>query len=83
MNVWEVAAALLGVAILPCLGVCVFATASEALVAFELVGMLTTSALMLLAQGIHRQPFIDLAIVLGLLSLIGSLTFARLMEAEL
>jgi multisubunit Na+/H+ antiporter MnhF subunit len=83
MNVWELGAAVLGMAILPCVAVCVLATASEALVALELAGMLTTSALMLLAEGFHRQPFIDLAIVLGLLSLIGSLAFARLMEAEL
>jgi multisubunit Na+/H+ antiporter MnhF subunit len=82
MNEWELAAAALGVAILLCLVVCVLASAPEALVAFELAGVLTTTALMLLAEGLHRQPFIDLALVLALLSLIGSLAFARLMEAD-
>lgn len=33
-----------------------------------------------LAEAYHRQPFIDLAIVLGLLSAVGALVFARLME---
>ena len=83
MNEWEIAAAVLSVAIVPCLAVCLRGSAAEALVAMELCSVLTTSALMLLAEGIHRQPFIDLAVVLVLLSLIGSLAFARLMEAEI
>jgi multisubunit Na+/H+ antiporter MnhF subunit len=80
---WEIAALVLGVALVPCLGVCLFGAAEDALPAFEVAGTLTTTALMLLSEGFQRQPFIDLAIVLAMLSLIGSLAFARMMEGEL
>jgi multisubunit Na+/H+ antiporter MnhF subunit len=38
---------------------------------------------MLLAEGFQRQSFIDLAVIFAAMSLIGSLTFARLMERDL
>jgi multisubunit Na+/H+ antiporter MnhF subunit len=55
----------------------------RALAALEVAGTLAASVLMLLAEGFHRQPFIDLALVLALLSLIGAMAFARLMEKDL
>lgn len=82
MNEWEIAAAVLTGAILPCVGICGFAGAMDALAALELAGTLCTTALMALAEGIHRQPFIDLALVLAMLSLIGAVVFARMMEAH-
>ena len=83
MNEWEIAAAVLGAAIVPCLGVCLLTDAMQALVALELAGTLTVSALVLLAEGFHRQPFIDLALLLALLSVLGAMAFARLMEKDL
>jgi multisubunit Na+/H+ antiporter MnhF subunit len=83
MNEWEIAAVVLVAAIVPCLGICALAGASDALVALELAGTLTTTALMALCEGFHRQPFIDLALVLALLSLVGALAFARMMEADI
>lgn len=83
MNEWEIAAAVLGSAILPCLGVCVFTSAPDALAALELAGTLLSSALMLLCEGFHRQPFIDLALVFALLTMVGAFAFARLMERDL
>lgn len=83
MNEWEIAAAALGAAIVPCLAVAVMTGAMRALAAVEVAGTVAASALMLLAEGFHRQPFIDLALTLALLSLIGSLAFARLMEKDL
>ena len=83
MNEWEIAAAVLGAASVPCLAVCVLSGAMGALVAMELAGPLIVSALMLLAEGFHRQPFIDLALLLALLSLVGGMAFARLMERDL
>ena len=83
MNQWEIAAAILGGAIVPCLGVCVLSGAMRALVALELAGTVTASALVLLAEGFHRQPFIDLALLLALLCLLGAMAFARLMERDL
>lgn len=83
MNEWQWAAIVLTAALVPCLGVCVLAGATQALAALEVASTLATAALMVLSEGFHRQPFIDLAIVLALLSLIGAFAFARMMEQDL
>jgi multisubunit Na+/H+ antiporter MnhF subunit len=83
MNAYEIAAVVLVGITLPCLGVCVFATATAALAAFEVASTVATTALMVLSQGFHRQPFMDLALVLAALSLIGGIAFARMMERDL
>lgn len=83
MNEWEIAAAVLAGAIVPCLGVCVFATALDALASLELAGTLLSSALMALCEGFHRQPFMDLALLFAFLALLGAAAFARLMERAL
>ncbi len=83
MNEWEIAAAVLGAATVPCLVVCFLAEATSALAALELAGTLLTSALMALCEGFHRQPFIDLALLFALLSMIGGIAFARLMERDI
>jgi multisubunit Na+/H+ antiporter MnhF subunit len=80
MNEWEIAAAVLGFALVPCLAACFLSTPARALPALELAGVLLSTILMLLAEGLHRQPFIDLAVVLAPMSLVGCLAFARLME---
>ncbi len=83
MNEWEIAATVLGFALIPCLGVALLKPAPHGLVALELAGVLVTTILMLLSEGFHRQPFIDLAVVLAPMALIGSLVFARMMERQL
>lgn len=83
MNEWELAAIVLIVAIAPCVMVCVFASAAAALAALEVASTLATTALIVLAEGFHRQPFIDLALILAVLSVVGSLAFARLMEGDI
>jgi multisubunit Na+/H+ antiporter MnhF subunit len=83
MNEWEIAAVALGFLLVPCLGVCVLAAPMHGLAALELAAVLLTTILMLLAEGFHRQSFIDLAVIFGVMSLIGGLTFARLMERDL
>lgn len=83
MNKWEIAAAILAAAIVPCFAVCVFSAAIDALVALELSGTLLSSALMALCEGFHRQPFIDLALLFALLSMLGAFAFARLMERDI
>ena len=80
MNRWEIAALVVIVALLPCVAVAAVASAASALAAVEVASVLTVTALMLLSQGFHRQPFVDLAVVLALVSTVGSLTFARIME---
>jgi multisubunit Na+/H+ antiporter MnhF subunit len=83
MNEWEIAAAVLAAAIIPCLGVCALTGAMRALTALELAGTLLSSALMALCEGFHRQPFVDLALLFAFLSMLGAFAFARLMERSL
>jgi multisubunit Na+/H+ antiporter MnhF subunit len=84
MNEWEIAALVLAVAIVPCLAIALLdKRATSALAALELAGTLLTSALMALCEGFHRQPFIDLALLFALLSMVGAMAFARLMERDL
>jgi multisubunit Na+/H+ antiporter MnhF subunit len=83
MNEWEIAAIVLIAAIVPCVAVCAFASAGAALAALEVAGTVATTTLIVLSEGLHRQPFVDLAVVLAVLSVIGSLAFARLMEGDI
>jgi multisubunit Na+/H+ antiporter MnhF subunit len=83
MNEWEIVAAALGAATLPCLAACTLTDVMRGLVALELSGTLLCSALMALCEGFHRQPFIDLALLFALLSMLGAMAFARLMERDL
>jgi multisubunit Na+/H+ antiporter MnhF subunit len=83
MNEWEIAAIVLMGALVPCVAVCVFASAAAALAALEVASTLATTALIVLSEGFHRQPFVDLAVVLAVLSVVGSLAFARLMEGDI
>ena len=83
MNEWDVVAVVVAAGMVPCLAICVFAKATHALAAFEVASTLACSTMMLLSEGLHRQPFIDLAIVLAFLSLLGAFAFARLMERDL
>jgi multisubunit Na+/H+ antiporter MnhF subunit len=83
MNEWEIAATVLGFALIPCVGVALLAPPTHGLAALQLASVLVSTILMLLSEGFHRQPFIDLAVVFAPLSMVGALTFARLMERGL
>lgn len=83
MNEWEIAAAVLGFALIPCGAVALLADGPSGLAALQLASVLLSTILMLLSEGFHRQPFVDLAVVFVPMSLVGSLLFARLMEQEL
>ena len=83
MTEWELAAAIVAAAILPCLGICALAGVWDALAAVELASVLLTSVLLLLCEAFHRQPFVDLALTFAFVSALGALVFARLMEKEL
>jgi multisubunit Na+/H+ antiporter MnhF subunit len=83
MNEWEIAATALGFALIPCVGVALLAPPTHGLAALQLAAVLVSTILMLLSEGFHRQPFIDLAVVFAPLSMVGALTFARLMERDL
>lgn len=83
MSVWLVSAVVLVLAWLPCLAVCLLAGEFDGLVAVELGSTLLASVLMLLSIAFRRQPFIDLALAFVLVSVVGSLAFARTMEEQL
>jgi multisubunit Na+/H+ antiporter MnhF subunit len=83
MNEWEIAAAVLGFALIPCVGVTLLAAPPHGLAAVQMASVLLSTILVLLAEGFHRQPFIDLAVVFVPMALVGSLMFARLMERNL
>jgi multicomponent Na+:H+ antiporter subunit F len=83
VNEWDIAAAVLGVMLIPCGAVALLAAPPDGLAAVQLASVLLTSILMLLSEGFRRQPFIDLAVVFAPLSVVGSLMFARLMERDL
>ena len=80
MNEWLIAALVLLVAMLPLLGVCFLADAVEGLVALQVAGTNAAFILVLLSEGLERQSFADLAIVLALLSFAGSLAFSYFLE---
>jgi multisubunit Na+/H+ antiporter MnhF subunit len=80
MNVWLIAATVLLLGLVPCAVVMVRGSMVEALVGLQMASVLETVVLLLLAEGFHRPPFFDLALVLGLLALAGGLVFARMLE---
>ena len=53
MNEWEIAAAVLGFAAVPCIGVCFLAAATSGLVALQVAGALVTTILMVLPACDH------------------------------
>jgi len=80
VNEWLIAASILLFGLVPCGVVMLRGSVIEALVGLQMAGVLQTVVLLLLAEGFHRPPFFDLALVLALLTLAGGLVFARMLE---
>jgi multicomponent Na+:H+ antiporter subunit F len=80
VNEWLIAASILLVGLVPCGVVMLRGSVIEALVGLQMAGVLQTVVLLVLAEGFHRPPFFDLALVLALLTLAGGLVFARMLE---
>jgi multicomponent Na+:H+ antiporter subunit F len=80
MNEWLLGAVVLFVGLVPCGIVCALRSPLDGLVALELAGVIDTTILVLLSEGFHRQPFVDLAVVSAVLSFAGALVFARILE---
>lgn len=83
MNEWVLAAIILVAAMIPCLAICATHGATHGLAAVEVSSTLLASVLMLLSEGFHRQPFVDLAVTFAFVSVVGALAFARMMERDL
>jgi multicomponent Na+:H+ antiporter subunit F len=82
MNEWEIAAAVLTAALIPCGAVCLRASFAEGVVGVQLSATLAGLALLVLAEGEGRQPFATLALVLVILSFAGTLVFLRFLERQ-
>ena len=82
MNPWLVGTTILLVALVAPGVVCTRARPLDGLVALELASVVTTLALLLLAEGVHRPAFVDLAIVSATASFVGLLAFVRLLERD-
>ncbi len=84
MNEWILAAVILLIGGTVPLGiVCVWGDVMEGVVALSLAGVIAALVLLLLAEGFHRQPFVDLAVALAVMSFSGSVAFVRYMERGL
>jgi multisubunit Na+/H+ antiporter MnhF subunit len=83
MNEWLIAATVLIGLLIVCGAVATFADAVSAVIALEVAGIVATTTLLLLAEGMHRQSFVDLALIAGLLIVPGGLVFVRLMERQI
>jgi multicomponent Na+:H+ antiporter subunit F len=80
MNVWLLGSAVLLFGLVPC-GIASFrGETMERLVGLEMAGMIITLLLVMLAEGMGRVNFYDLALALALLAFGGGLVFARFLE---
>ena len=83
MNAWLVAALVLIVLLVVCAAVAALTDPLSGLVALEVAGVLAITALLVLAEAMQRQSFVDLALVATFLSLPGALMFVRLLERRI
>ena len=83
MSPWLIAASVLLVALVPCAAVCFRGSRLAGLAALEVAGTVVTAIFVLVAAGVHREPFLELALVAAVLTFAGSLCFARLLEEGL
>ncbi len=66
-----------------CLAVAVRGESLDRLVGLEVLAVVSTVVLLLLADAFGRSPYVDVALVLALLSFTGSLVFARFLGRSL
>jgi multicomponent Na+:H+ antiporter subunit F len=80
MNEWEIAAAVLLAALLPCGWVCMRRSFAEGVVAVQLAGTIAPLALLTVAEAEGREPFGDLAVAAVPVAFAGTLMFLRFLE---
>jgi multisubunit Na+/H+ antiporter MnhF subunit len=77
---WIAASAVFVLALIPCAVAVLRGAVFDRLAALEMATVVLTLTLMTTAEGLHRGPFLDLAVALALLALAGSLVFVRALE---
>ena len=80
MNEWLWAAAALTVMLVPLVAVAARRPATDGIVALQAASTDAVLAMLLIAQGTHRQPFADLALVLAATSFVGTIAFVRFVQ---
>ena len=81
MNEWLIAAAVLLIGgLVPVTIAGLTGDVMAAAAALNLAGPVAAVVLLLLAEGFHRQPFVDLAVVMAAMSFVGSVIVARFLE---
>ncbi len=80
MDPWILTAIAVLACMIPCFILCIRGDAMCRLVGLEAGSVMATIVLLLLSEGFHRQPFVDLALTLALLSFGAGLVFARFLE---
>jgi len=79
-NVWLEGAIALIIGLIPCGIVAFRGDSMNRLVGLEAATVVVVMAMMLLAEGYHRNFLFDLALMLALLSFGGGMVFARFLE---
>jgi multisubunit Na+/H+ antiporter MnhF subunit len=81
MSAWLGATMLTCLGLVPCAAICLRArNVFDRLIALEMAAMLSSLAMILLAEEMKRPLFFDLGLTLALLSFGGGLVFARFLE---
>ena len=83
MNVWLWGATALLAGIVPCGWIALRASRTDALVALELAGTVSTLALVLMSEGFNRVSYMTVPVALAFLSLVGALLIARFLGRHL
>jgi multicomponent Na+:H+ antiporter subunit F len=77
VNVWLIGATVLLAALVPCGIILLRAALLDALVALTLAGTISALALLLIAEGFHRNSYFTLPLVLAFTNFVGVLIFVR------
>jgi multisubunit Na+/H+ antiporter MnhF subunit len=77
-----VGAVVLVALLVPLAALAALGTPDDGLVALQMAGVVTTVALLLMAEALDREILADLALVLGVASFVGGLAYATLLERE-
>lgn len=80
MNAWLIAATALLVGLVPLFVVALRAPRIDGVVALEAAATVVTLVLLCLAEGFARSAYTSTAITLAVVSFIGGLVFARVLE---
>jgi multisubunit Na+/H+ antiporter MnhF subunit len=80
MNLWLSASLVLVCGFVPCIWVAARSDVGSGLAALSVAGVITVVVLMTLTVALARPPFIQLALVLAPIAVIGTLAFVRYVE---